>query len=79
MSVSPQAQLPRTNKQSDYKIGTYFVAGKLLYHINYITNDYILLENCYNNQVESFQMDTFLKTKKRIVSVDKQYGKEVIV
>ena len=65
MLANPPMQLSDT--EPVYKIGTYFVNKKHLYHINYITNDFILLEDCYNNIVESWQIESFLRASKRIV------------
>jgi len=67
MSVSQSTPLPKVKQ--DYKIGTYFVAKDRLYHINYITNDFVLLENCYDNKVITWTMQTFIKAKKRIVHI----------
>jgi len=78
MSVSQSTPLPKVKQ--DYKIGTYIVVNNtVLMHINYITNDFILLEDCSTNEVESWDMSSFLKAKKRIVSVNKQNRKEVTV
>jgi len=63
MSVS------QTGRQPDLKAGVYFVTGKTLYYIVEITNDFIIIETCSDNDIRCWMIDDFLKAKKRIIKI----------